>query len=184
MDTADPPLLRDTVLPVLERTPALLEAWLPELGAGHLRGNEGGATFSALEVVAHLIHGERTDWMARLRMILETGPARPFAPFDRRGHGDEWRRRPPRELVAEFRELRARNLADLRALRLDAGRLALEGTHPALGRVTLGELLATWAAHDLDHVAQIARVLAVPLRGRVGPWREYLPLLKERRAGG
>jgi len=188
--------LHDSIA-VLERTPAALQAWLAGLPEGWTTCDEGGGTWSAYDVVGHLIHGERIDWIPRLAIILEHGPTRPFDPFDRFAQARDPRselasvadstRRPVQaaesvgksllELLAEFALLRQDSVARLRAARLDARHWDLRGTHPTLGEVTLKNLIATWVVHDLGHVAQIARVMARRYGGEVGPWREYLPVL-------
>jgi hypothetical protein len=168
----------DQALPVLEATPATLRAWLGGLGPEWIRGRYGPDTFDPFDVVGHLIHGERTDWMQRLRLILAEGDRQPFAPFDRFAMYEASRGRSMRELLDEFAALRAQNLRDLRDLRLQPADLERRGRHPALGPVTLGELLATWVVHDLNHLHQIARAMAFQYRDQVGSWREYLGILK------
>lgn len=162
---------------ILARTPAVLRALLQDLPDTLVRANEGEGTFSPFDVVGHLIHGERTDWIPRARILLEEGGGRPFEPFDRFAMYEAGRGRTLAELLDEFEALRAANLRTLDGWRLTDADLARRGTHPDLGPVTLGELLAAWAVHDLDHLAQIARVLAFQSRERVGPWRAYLPIL-------
>jgi hypothetical protein len=162
---------------VLERTPAVLEAFLQGLPDAWTTGTEGPETWSPFDVVGHLIDGELTDWMTRLHIILKQGDDRRFEPFDRFRHVGRNNGRTLSDLLAEFRQLRERNLADLRALNLSAGQLQLTGEHPAFGSVTLAQLLATWVAHDLGHIAQIARVMAKQYRDAVGPWEAYLPVL-------
>jgi hypothetical protein len=162
---------------ILERTPAVLRSWLADLPDGWLEADEGPDTFSPLEVLGHLIHGERTDWMTRARLILEHGTARAFEPFDRFAHRREFAGWSAQRLLDEFARLRAGNLADLRGLPLTEGALAHQGRHPDLGTVTLRELLATWVVHDLSHLAQIARVMAKRYGEDVGPWRAYIPIL-------
>ena len=166
---------------VLERTPGMLRSWLPGLPEGWLDADEGPDTFSPREVLGHLIHGEQTDWIARARRILEEGPARPFEPFDRFAQRRLFAGLSANELLDRFASLRAANLATLRSWSLTREQLDLEGTHPALGTVTLRQLLATWTVHDLGHVAQIARVLAKRYAGEVGPWNEHLPVLDDRK---
>lgn len=161
----------------LSRTPAVLRAWFTGLQEPWLRADEGRGTFSSRDVLAHLIYGERVDWMPRARIILDHGEARPFDPFDRRGFLDEAKGWTLEALLAEFERLRAQNLAALDALKLTPADLARTGAHPGLGRVTLAQLLAAWVVHDLDHVAQIARVMAKRYKTEVGPWVDYLPLL-------
>lgn len=164
-------------LAVLERTPRILRAWLADLPDAWLTVDEGPDTFSPLEVLGHLVHGERTDWMARTRMILEHGPSRPFDPFDRFAHRRDFADWPAARLLDEFDRLRAANLDTLRGLQITEADLDREGLHPALGTVTLRALLATWIAHDLSHLGQIARVMAKRYRDAVGPWAEYLPIM-------
>lgn len=164
-------------LEILERTPATFRALLGGLPEDWTAPNEGPDTFSAFDNLGHLIHGERTDWIPRARIILAEGPSRRFEPFDRFAQQRESAGRTMRQLLDEFERLRAGNLAILRSWQLTERELALEGEHPALGRVTLRQLLAAWVAHDLGHVAQTARVLARQYREAVGPWREYLPVL-------
>jgi hypothetical protein len=167
---------------VLARTPATLLALLDGLPREWTEAREGPGTWSALDVVGHLIHGERTDWIPRARRILEHGEELPFEPFDRFAQERE-PTRPMSELLALFARERAASLRALAALNLGAADLARRGRHPALGLVTLRELLATWVTHDLGHVAQISRVLAKRSGADVGPWRAYLPILSERVAG-
>ncbi len=164
-------------LQVLERTPQSFRALLGGLTEDWTAPNEGPDTFSAFDNVGHLIHGERTDWIPRARLILEQGPNRRFAPFDRFAQYRESRGKTLAELLDEFALLRGENLSTLRGWNLSEPQLALEGEHPSLGRVTLGQLLATWVAHDLGHLAQTARVMARQYREAVGPWRQYLPVL-------
>jgi hypothetical protein len=162
---------------ILDRTPGVLEALLSNLPAEWTTGNEGGETWSPFDVVGHLIDGDLTDWMPRLRIILEHGPRRPFDPVDRFVHISRNKGRSLDDLLAEFRQLRAKNLADVRALDLTPAQLQIRGEHPAFGSVTLEQLLATWVAHDLGHLAQITRVMAKQYRAAVGPWEAYLPVL-------
>ena len=164
-------------LEVLERTPATFRALLGGLSEAWTAPNEGPDTFSAFDNLGHLVHGERTDWIPRARIILAQGESRRFEPFDRFAHYRESRGKSLAELLDEFARLRAENLATLHGWRLSERELALEGEHPELGPVTLRQLLATWVAHDLGHVAQTARVLAKQYREAVGPWRAYLPVL-------
>jgi len=170
----------DHGLTQLEATPRLLRAWLADLPDAWLHANEGPDTWSPFEVVGHLVHGERTDWMTRVRHILREGARRPFVPFDRFAHVEANRGRPLDELLDELTELRLRNLVELRALDLSPDELSRTGRHPELGTVTLGQLLATWVVHDQGHVAQIARVLARVNADEVGPWAGYLPVLRAR----
>ena len=163
---------------LLARTPAVLDALLRDLPEAWTHGDEGAGTWNALEVVGHLIHGERTDWIPRAKIILEFGETRAFDPFARDGHAREIRGKSLPQLLDEFALLRSENLDALRRLKLGRDDLERAGLHPSLGRVTLGELLATWAAHDLTHLHQISRTLAHQYRQAVGPWDRYLGVLR------
>ena len=165
-------------LSLLARTPAVLNALLRDLPEGWTLRNEGDDTWSAFDVVGHLIHGERTDWMPRVRMVLQSGEAQTFKPFDRLGQVRESQGKSLGQLLDEFARLRSENLGELRALHLRPEDLELRGRHPALGLVTLSQLLATWAAHDLTHLHQISRVMAHQYREAVGRWSEYLGVMR------
>jgi len=164
-------------IPILERTPATFRALLCDLPEGWITATEGPDTFSAFDNLGHLIHGERTDWIPRARIILAQGVSRRFEPYDRFAQARESAGRSLGELLDEFARLRAANVATLNEWKLSDTQLALEGEHPALGTVTLRQLLATWVAHDLGHIAQTSRVMAKRYRDDVGPWRAYLPVL-------
>lgn len=166
--------LADVTL-LLARTPAVLDAWLRGLPPSWTLHDEGPGTWSPFEIVGHLIHGERADWIPRARSILEEDGV--FAPFDRFAQREASRGKALEELLDTFTGLRAASLETLRGWRLGPAELARPGTHPAFGRVTLGELLATWVTHDQDHLAQVARVLAHRQREAVGPWRAYLRIV-------
>jgi len=163
---------------VLTRTPATLDALLRGLPNTWVHCNEGKDTWSALDIVGHLICGERTDWMPRVRIILENGEARLFDPFDRFAQSRESQGKSLEQLLDEFARLRSENLAALQALNLQPQDLTLRGMHPALGVVTLSQLLATWMVHDLTHVHQLSRVMAHRYGEAVGPWSTYLGVLK------
>jgi hypothetical protein len=163
---------------VLSRTPATLDALLRGLSNIWVRCNEGRDTWSAFDIVGHLIVGERTDWMPRVRMILENGEARAFVPFDRLAQLEESQDKSLEQLLDEFARVRRENLAALHALNLQHEDLTRRGRHPALGVVTLSQLLATWAVHDLTHVHQLSRVMAHRYRDAVGPWSVYLGVLR------
>lgn len=164
-------------LEILERTPRVLRALLEDLSGAWTTPNEGPDTFSAFDNVAHLVHTERTNWVQRGRIILEHGSAVTLPPLDRFAHYEESEGRSMTEVLDEFAELRSGNLSTLRSWDLSEEQLDLEGEHPDLGRVSLGQLLATWTTHDLSHLAQITRVVAKQYREAVGPWRAYLPIL-------
>ena len=163
---------------LLARTPAALNALVRDLPDVWTRSNEGENTWSVFDVVGHLIHGECTDWMPRARMILQSGENRAFDPFDRLAQMRESQGKSLGQLLDEFARVRSENLAELQALNLQPQDLKRRGRHPALGLVTLSELLATWAAHDLTHLHQISRIMAHQYRQAVGPWSAFLGVLK------
>lgn len=163
---------------LLTRTPAALNALLRGLPEEWTHRNEGGDSWTVFDVIGHLIHGERTDWMPRARIILQHGESRAFDPFDRLAQQRESKGKTLPQLLDQFAELRTGNLDQLRALNIDSAELEKRGRHPALGVVTLSNLLATWAAHDLTHLHQISRIMAYQYRDEVGPWSAYLGVLK------
>jgi len=165
---------------LLRRTPAVLEHWLAGAADPWIRGNEGAGTFSPFDLVGHLIDGEEKNWIPRARVILARGDRPEFEPYDRFRHRSRNAGRDLGSLLAEFGLLRAANLEVLRSWELTPTQLDLTGVHPDLGRVTLRQLLATWVAHDLSHLAQAARVMAKQYREEVGPWARYLPILTDR----
>ena len=162
---------------LLARTPGVLDSWLRGLPQGWLAAHEGGETWSPTDVLGHLVHGERMDWMPRVHRILEHGTARPFEPFDRMAQFRDFAGVPVPALLDEFARARGSSLRDLASLMLDEETLDRAGMHPSLGGVTLRQLLAAWVAHDLDHVTQIARVMARQYTEEVGPWRAYLRVI-------
>lgn len=168
--------LQDTIA-LLGRTPATLDALLRGLPESWTLRDEGEKTWSAFDIIGHLIHGERTDWMPRAKVILQFGESKPFEPFDRLAQQRESQGKSLAQLLDEFARLRSENLNELRELNLVPETLARCGQHPALGVVTLSQLLATWAAHDLTHLHQISRVMAHQYREAVGPWSVYLGVL-------
>ncbi len=167
----------DEAVAILARTPAALDALLRGLPDGWIVAHEGGETWSPFDVIGHLIHGERTDWIPRARIILERGEARAFDKFDRFAQVTVSQGRTLASLLDELAALRQENLRELAALRLTDADLDRRGRHPELGVVTLRQLLATWVAHDLDHVVQISRVLARQYSDEVGPWQAYLRVI-------
>lgn len=169
--------LEDTIA-LLTRTPAALNALLRDLPEQWTHTNEGQATWSAFDVMGHLIHAEITDWMPRVRMILEAGESRAFEPFDRFAQERASKSKSLAQLLDEFDRLRSENLGQLRALNLKENDLNRRGRHPELGAVTLSQLLATWAAHDLTHLHQISRIMAYQYRQAVGPWSRFLGVMK------
>ncbi|MFQ5491168.1 MAG: DinB family protein [Phycisphaerae bacterium] len=170
-------VLVDDAVEVLRATPGVLRSMLAGLSEPWTSNNYGPETFSPFDVVGHLIHGERADWIPRSRIILEKGPAETFEPFDRYVMYEASKGKTLGELLDTFETLRAKNLEALAGFGLDARKLALEGTHPELGRVTLKNLLAMWVVHDLNHIHQIAKCMAYQYRDSVGPWRAYISFL-------
>ena len=164
---------------ILERTPTTLRLLVEGLSAGWTSNNEGPDTWSPRDVVAHLIHGEEDDWIPRARNILQHGEAVPFKPFDRFAFAERYKGKSPAELLDTFEDLRRQNLEALAAMSLGPEQLKLYGTHPAFGRVTMAQLLATWAVHDLSHIVQITRVMAKQYDRAVGPWKAYLSVLSK-----
>jgi hypothetical protein len=163
---------------VLTRTPATLDTLLRDLPEPWTAATEGPGTWSPYVVIGHLIHCEKADWMPRLAIILEHGPSRPFDSFDREAQFGDSHGKSLSTLLDEFSALRRENLARLRALNLQPAQFELQGTHPALGPVTVRQLLATWTAHDLAHILQVSRVMAKRYKQEVGPWAEYLSVMK------
>ncbi len=162
---------------ILERTPSVLNELLYGLTDEWIMSNEGPETFSPFDVVGHLIHGEKTDWVARAKIILETGQARPFEPYDRFAQFEESRGKTLGQLLDEFAALRKENVKWLQSLELKEGDLERKGMHPSLGEVTLRNLLATWVVHDLTHIAQITRVMAKQYKEEMGPWPAFFRIL-------
>lgn len=175
--------LENTVA-LLSRTPATLDALLRGLPEAWTHRNEGEGTFTVADVVGHLIYADRADWMPRARLILQYGETRPFEPFDRWGHVQECKDRKLPQLLDEFARVRTGCLEDLHGLDLVPSQLELRGRHPSLGSVTLSELLATWAAHDLTHLHQVSRIMAQQYRDKVGPFAAFLGVLKCNGHGG
>jgi uncharacterized damage-inducible protein DinB len=168
---------------LLTNTPAALASLLRNLPEAWTHRHEGEGTWTVAQVIGHLVHGEQTDWLTRAKIILEHGESLPFPAFDREAH----RNAPPKslnDLLEEFADLRAANLAELRDLNLQSKDLDRRGTHPAFGAVTLSQLLATWVTHDMTHLHQVSRILAQQYRGEVGPWIAYLGVLHCGPTGG
>ena len=164
---------------VLDRTPGVLRAMLSGLTDCWVSSNYGDKTFSPFDVVGHLIHGERTDWMVRAKFILEHGGTKPFEPFDRYAMYEADAGKTIGELLDTFDSLRRANVEDLKALTLTPEQFSLRGLHPRLGPVTMEALLTMWVVHDLNHIAQIAKAKAFQYRDNVGPWLTYCSILKK-----
>ena len=168
----------EQTMALLARTPAVLNALLRDLPETWTMENEGENTWSAFDVVGHLIDGERVNWMPRAKQILQTGEKEAFIPFDRGGNIRESQGKSLTQMLDEFAKLRAANLDEVRKMNLGEEDLKLRGRHPAFGVVTLSELLSTWAIHDLTHLHQISRIMAHQYEEAVGPWKQYLGVLQ------
>ena len=163
---------------ILERTPLVLESLLNGISEDWIYHNEGENTWSPYDVVGHLIHGEKTDWIPRAKIILTNSPNKIFTPFDRFAQLNDTRKLSITELIQEFKVLRTQNIEELKSLDIDNETTLSEiGIHPEFGEVTLKELLATWTVHDLSHIAQISRVMAKQYKDEVGPWIKYIRML-------
>ena len=164
---------------ILERTPGVIKTLLQNLPDFWIHNNEGPDTWSPYDIVGHFIHGEKTDWIPRIQIILEHGEEQPFEPFDRFAQFRDSADKPLDQLLKEFHQLRAENLETLRKLNLEEEDLNKTGIHPDFGRVTLQQLIAAWVVHDLGHIRQVARVMSKQYGNEVGPWEAYLPVLEE-----
>lgn len=164
-------------LEILERTPAVLQSLLAGLPDDWVMPNEGPETFSPYDVIGHLIHGEKTDWVVRAKMILEFGNTRTFERYDRFAQYEESKGKSLQKLLDEFAAIRKENMNWFKALNLTEGDLNRKGMHPVLGEVTLRNLLATWVVHDLTHIAQVTRVMAKQYKTEMGPWPDFFRIL-------
>ncbi len=164
---------------ILETTPGVLNALLRNLPEGWADSHEGPDTWSPYDIVGHLIHGEKTDWIPRMQMILEEGTAKPFPDFDREAQFRDSKGKSLFQLLDRFEELRKKNVKELKRQQLTETDFSKTGLHPDFGEVTLQQLLSTWVVHDFSHVRQIARVLAKQYKGEIGPWEKYLPVVSE-----
>jgi len=170
-------LLDEKIIPQLSNTPKLFDTWLRNMPDELIHGNEGKDTWSPFDVIGHLIHGEKTDWIPRAKIII-AGTNTPFEPFDRFAQFESSQGKTMHQLLDEFSVLRTDNIKELKNLNITDSMLGLNGMHPALGEVTLENLLTTWVAHDLSHIHQVSRVLAFQLKSQVGPWKQYLGVIK------
>jgi hypothetical protein len=162
---------------ILSRTPYVLETLLDGINEEWIQTNEGEDTWNPFDIVGHLIHGDRTDWITRIEIILSDNPNKKFDSFDRFAQFEESKGKNLKQLLEEFKVLRKENIAVLKSKNINSQDLAKKGIHPAFGEVTLKQLLATWTTHDLGHLGQIARVMAKQYTQEVGPWKQYLPIL-------
>jgi DinB superfamily len=167
----------EQAIEILERTPAVLTALLAGLSDDWVMNNEGPETFSPYDVVGHLIHGEKTDWTARAKMILEFGNTKTFERWNRVAMYEESKDKSLQQLLTEFAAIRKENIIWFTSLQLTETDLDKKGMHPVLGDVTLRHLLSTWVVHDLTHIAQITRVMAKQYKDEMGPWPEFFRIL-------
>ncbi|MCT4629544.1 DinB family protein [Winogradskyella sp.] len=164
-------------LEILEQTPKTLNSFLGNLSDEWIHNNEGENTWSPYDIVGHLIHGEKTDWVPRLKIILSNSKNKTFAPFDRFAQFEASKDKTITQLLNEFATLRHKNLTIVKQLNLSKVQLQLKGTHPEFGEVNLSQLISTWVTHDLGHIAQISRVMAKQYKTEVGPWTAYISIL-------
>ena len=169
----------DKALEILERTPKILEIFLENLSGDWIFCNEGDETWSAFDVVGHLIHGEKTDWIPRLNIVLSDSGNKTFEPYDRFAQFEASKGTTMKQLLEEFSKLRKQNLNFLKSLHISETDFEKKAIHPSLGEVTLKNLLATWVTHDLGHIAQISRVMAKQYKDEVGPWIAYVSILNK-----
>ena len=167
----------DRSITLLQATPLTLQSWLAQLHLEWILSSEGEDTWSPFDVVGHLIHGEKTDWIPRAEIILSEGESKEFEPFDRLAMFNDNKGKTIHDLLSEFEDLRRQNIERLRSLHITETDFDKTGLHPDLGVVTLRQLISTWVAHDLDHLGQIAGIMARQYKDEVGPWREYLGIL-------
>lgn len=170
----------DQAIEILSSTPGTLRSLLSRLSDPWLTQNEGPETWSPYDVVGHLIHGEKTDWISRIKIILQNGQNKTFTPFDRFAFFSESKGKSLAQLLDTFETLRKENLVTLNNLELKPLQFVLKGTHPEFGTVTLGQLISTWVVHDLGHIYQAVRTMAGQYKDHVGPWQAYLPVLNPR----
>jgi hypothetical protein len=169
---------KEQAIEILERTPAVLKSLLANISTDWVMTNEGPETFSPYDVVGHLIHGEKTDWVVRAKIILQHGVSRPFDPYDRFAQFEESKGKNLQQLLKEFEEIRKQNIAWLQSCQLTENDLERKGMHPVLGEVSLRNLLSTWVVHDLTHIAQVTRVMAKQYKDEMGPWPQFFRLLQ------
>jgi len=168
---------------ILERAPSAYKELLNGISDDWSMTNEGEKgnekSWSPYDVLGHLIHGENGDWMNRIEIILSESPDKNFKPFDRLAQFEESKGKSLKDLLGEFMMLRIMNLEKLKAKNITEADLDKKGIHPAFGDITLRQLLSTWVVHDLNHLAQVTRVMAYQYKDNVGPWKEYLRILKK-----
>ena len=166
-------------LEILKQTPKTLSTFLSNLSDEWIYCNEGGETWSAYDIIGHLIHGEKTDWTSRLKLMYYEGEIQTFTPFDRFAQFENSKGKTLKQLLEEFTELRKRNIDFVLSLNITKLDFDKKAIHPDLGEVSLKQLLATWTVHDLGHIAQISRIMAKQYKHEVGPWKKYLSILNK-----
>ncbi|UEG51277.1 DinB family protein [Ferruginibacter lapsinanis] len=164
---------------ILERTPEVLITMVQHISTDWTSNNEGAETWSVYDIIGHLIHGEKTDWIPRMEIILSDKTDKTFEPFDRFAQFEESKGKSLSQLLEEFKKLRSTNIDQLRSKKITEENSNKKGIHPAFGEITLSQLLATWVVHDLNHIAQISRVMAKQYKAEVGPWVQYLKILQQ-----
>lgn len=169
----------DKAIEILERTPAVLDSLLRDIDQVWSKQNEGDKIWSPFDVVGHLVHGEKTDWTDRIKLILRDSDDNTFQPFDRFAQFEDSKGKSMNQLLDEFSELRSKNMEFLKGLNLSENELQLQGIHPHFGSVKLYELLTNWVTHDLGNIAQSTRTMAKQYKSDVGPWVEYIRILKD-----
>jgi hypothetical protein len=162
---------------ILERTPLVCQQLLGGLHSDWILSDEGPDTFSPFEVVGHLIHGEKTDWVVRAKWIIEKGSIEAFEPYDRFAQARESKGKSMGQLLEEFRLIREQNIAWVRSVSWQPEDFSKKGLHPVLGEVSMKNLLSTWVVHDLTHIAQITRVMAKQYKSEMGPWPAFFRIL-------
>jgi DinB superfamily len=164
---------------ILERTPGIVTALLQDLSSEWLFNNEGADTWSPYDIIGHYIEGEKTDWIPRMRIILSNDEDKRFVPFNRFAQLNNDKNTPINTLLHEFTEWRKNNILELKEANLNEEKLNKKGIHPEFGEVTLRQLLATWVAHDLNHIHQISRVMAKQYKEEIGPWTRYISVVNK-----
>lgn len=167
----------DKSIEILSSTPLVLEAFLNHLSSEWIHNNEGENTWSPFEILIHLINGEKTNWVPRINIILSENKEKGLESFIRMDDIHYYKEKSISELLNEFKERRNQNIDSLKAMRIGENDLNKTAIHPVFGTIKLSQLIATWTTHDLNHLAQISRVLAKQYKDEVGPWKEYLPIL-------
>lgn len=168
----------DRTIEILEQTPETLIHLTSGLSDFWTKSNEGIDTWSVFDVVGHLLHGDKTDWLVRTKIILSNSYEKQFKPFDRFAQLETSKGKTLLELLNEFKLVRAENVRQIKSFEITTNDLTKAGMHPTFGAVTLGQLLSTWAVHDLDHIAQISRIMSKQYKEETGPWIEFLTILK------